>query len=86
MCFSIGQFDAADKVGIGYFFTFWDGLFGDKKYCVGAFNPFGGETGFTSTLFYAEKFVGSGNFPSHFLGAGTEGVERGIGTGIGVNH
>ena len=86
MCFSLGQLDVADKVGVGYFFTFGYGLFGDKKYCVGAFNAFGGEAGFTATLCQAEKFVGVGNFPSRFLGAGTESLERGIGTGIGVDH
>ena len=50
MCFSLGQIDVADKVGVGYFFTFGDGLFGDKKYFVGALNSFRGETEFTSTL------------------------------------
>ena len=55
MCFSLGKLDVADEVGVGYFFTFGDGLFGDKKYCVGAFNSLGRETGFTSTLCQAEK-------------------------------
>ena len=46
----------------------------------------GGETVFASTLCQAEKFVGGGNFPSQFLGAGTEGVERLRGAGIFVDH
>ena len=32
------------------------------------------------------KIVGSGNLTSCFIGAGTESVERGLGTGIGVNQ
>ena len=86
MCFSLGHLDVADKVGVGYFSTFGDGLFEDKKYCVGAFNSFGGETVFTSTLCQAEKIVGGGNFPSYFLGDGKESVEIGLGTVIGVDH
>ena len=54
--------------------------------CVSAFNSFGRETGFTFTLCQAEKFVGGRNFPSHFLGAGTEGLKRVLGTSIGVNR
>ena len=50
MCFSLGQLDVAEKVGIGYFFTFGDGVFGDKEYGIGPFNEFGGKTVFTSTL------------------------------------
>ena len=30
MHFSLGHIDVADKVGIGYLFTFGDGVFGDK--------------------------------------------------------
>ena len=30
--------------------------------------------------------IGIRNFPSYFLGAGTESVERGLSTGIGVYH
>ena len=30
MRFSLEQLDVADKVGIGYFFTFGDVVFGDK--------------------------------------------------------
>ena len=76
MCFSPGKFDVADEVGLGYLFTFGNGLFGEKKYCVYAFNFFVGETAFTSTLCQAGKFVGNG----------TEGVERGLVTNIGVDH
>ena len=54
MRLSLGQLDVADKFGIGYFFTFGDGVFGDKEYGIGNFNAFGGETGFTSTLCQAE--------------------------------
>ena len=38
MRFSLGQIDVAEKVGIGYFFTFGDGVFGDKEYVIGPFN------------------------------------------------
>ena len=86
MCYSLGELDIADKVGVGNIFTIVGGLFGDKKYFVGAFNAFGGETGFTSTLCQAKTFVGSGNFPSRFLGAGTEILEREFGASIGVDH
>ena len=30
MRFSLGQLDVAEKVGIGYLFSFGDGVFGDK--------------------------------------------------------
>ena len=86
MCFSLGHLDVADEVDVGYFFTLGDGLFGYKKDCVVALNEFVGDTVFTSTLCQAGKFVGGGNFPSYFLGAGIESVERGLGTGICVNH
>ena len=86
MRFSLGQIDVAEKVGIGYFFTFGDGVFEDKEYGIGPFNAFGGETVFTSTLCQAEKFVGGGDFPSRFLRARPESVERGFGTCNGVNH
>ena len=68
------------------FFTFGDDVFGDKEYGIFSFNAFGEETEFTSTLCQAEKFVGSGDFPSRFLEAGPESVERGFGTCNGVNH
>ena len=32
------------------------------------------------------KIVVGENFPSRFLGSGTEILDRGLGTGIGVNH
>ena len=32
------------------------------------------------------KFVGGGNLPSPFIGSGTESLERGLGTGIVVDH
>ena len=86
MRFSLGKLDVAEKVGIGYFFTFGDGVFGDKEEGIGPFNAFGGKTGFTSTLCQAEKFVGGGDFPSRFLEVGPESVERGFGTCNGVNH
>ena len=57
MRFSLGNLDVAEKVGIGYFFTFGDGVFGDKQYGIGPFNVFGGDTGFTSTLCQAEKLL-----------------------------
>ena len=44
VCFGLGYIDVIDKVDVGNFFTLGDGLFGDKKYCVGYFNSFGGET------------------------------------------
>ena len=72
MCFGLGKLDVTEKVGVGVSFTLRDGLFGDKKDCVGAFNSFGGVTGFTSALCQTEKFVGGGNFPSRFLEAGTK--------------
>ena len=75
MCFGLGQLDVTDKVDVGDFFTLEDGLFGDKKDCVGDFNSFGGERGFTSALCQAEKIVGGGNFPSCFIGTGTESLE-----------
>ena len=84
--FSFGQLDVADKIGNGYLFTFWDGVFGDKEDGIGPFNTFGGETGYTSTLCQAEKFIGSGDFPSCFLGARPESVERVFDKFNGVNH
>ena len=86
MRFSLGQLDVAEKVGIGYFFTFGNGVFGDKEEGIGTFNTFGGKTGFTSTLCQAEKFVGGGDFPSRFFGAGLESVERVCVTCNGVGH
>ena len=38
ICFSLGQLDVADKVGVGSFLTFGYGLFGYKKDCVATFN------------------------------------------------
>ena len=86
MCFGLGQLNVTDEVGARGFFTLGDSLFGDKKYCVGAFNSFGWETGFASALCQAEKFVGGGNFPIRFFGDRTESLQRGLGTGIGVDH
>ena len=54
MCFSLGELDVAEKLGIGNFFVFVDGVFGDKEYGIGPFNAFGGETGFTYILCQAE--------------------------------
>ena len=48
--FSIGELDVADKVGVGSFFVFGDGVFGDKEDGIGPVNVFGGETGFIPTL------------------------------------
>ena len=42
MSFSLGQLDVAEKFGIGYFFNFGDGMFGDKEYDISAFIAFGG--------------------------------------------
>ena len=39
-----------------------------------------------STLCQVEKFVGVGDLPSRFLGAGPGSVERGFGICNGVNH
>ena len=50
MRFSLGELDVADKVGIGYFFVFEDGVFGDKEYGIGPVNVFGWEAGFTTAL------------------------------------
>ena len=86
MFFSLGQLDVADEVGVGCFFTFWSGLFGDKEGWVSAFNSFGRETVFTHTLCQAKKIVGGGNIPSYFIRDRTESVERGLGASIGVNH
>ena len=86
MSFSLGHLDVADKVGIGYCFTFGVGVFVDKGDVIGPFNMFVGETGFTPTLCQPEKNVGGGYFPSSFLGAGPESGERGFGTCNGVNH
>ena len=86
MSFIFGELDVADEVGIGYFFVFGGGMFGDKADGIGTFNAFGGVTGFTSTLCQAEKIVYGGDFPSRFLGARSESVERGFGTCNGVNH
>ena len=33
MCFSLGQLDVADEVGVGYFITLGDVLFGKKILC-----------------------------------------------------
>ena len=86
MRFSLGKLDVAEKFGIGYFFTFGDGVFGDKEDDISPFNTFGGETGFTSTLCQAEKIIGGGYFPSRFLGDGQESVERGFVTCNSVDH
>ena len=61
-------------------------MFGDKEDGIGSFNTFVEETGFNSTLCQAEKFIGGGDFPSRFIGAGPESVERGFGTCNGVDH
>ena len=41
MCFSLGELDVADKVGIGNYFVCGDGVSGDKEYGVGPVNVFG---------------------------------------------
>ena len=48
--FSLGEIDVADKVGIGIFSLFGDGVFGNKEDGIGPFNVFGGDTGSTPTL------------------------------------
>ena len=53
MHFSLGQVDIIEKFGIGYFFTFGDGVFGDREDGIGPFNVFRGNIGFASTLFQA---------------------------------
>ena len=50
MRFSLGDIDVAEKIGVGYFFVFGDGLLGDKEYGIDPFNAFGRETGFIPTL------------------------------------
>ena len=50
MRFSLRELDDAEKVDVGYFFVFGDGLIGDKEDRIGPFNAFRGETGFTTTL------------------------------------
>ena len=49
MRFSLGELDVAEKVGVGYFFVFGDGVLGEKEDGIGPLNEFGGETGFTPT-------------------------------------
>ena len=61
-------------------------MFGDKEDVIDPFNAFGGETRFSSSLCQAEKFIGGGDLPSRFIGAGPESVERGLGIYNGVNH
>ena len=61
-------------------------MFGDKEDGIGPFNAFGGETEFTPILCQAEKFVCGGNFPSRFLGAGSESEGRGFGICNSFNH
>ena len=75
MRLSFGDLDVAEKVGI-VFFIFGDGVFGDKEDGIGPFIGFGGGTVFTITLCQVEKNVGDGDFPSRFLGAVPETVER----------
>ena len=55
MCFSFGELNVADEVGIGYFLVFGDGVFGDKEDGIDPFNTFGGVIRFTSTLCQAKK-------------------------------
>ena len=86
MRLSFGDLDIADKVGIGDFFVFGDGVFGDREDGIVPFNTFGGEAGFTSNLCQAEEFVCGGDSPSCSLGDKLESVERGFGTCNGVNH
>ena len=86
MNFSLGKLDVAEKIGIGYFFTFGDGVFGDKEDGICLFNAFGGETGFTSTLCQAENIVGGGDLPSRFLRDRLESAERIFGICNGVDH
>ena len=40
MRFSLGELDVADKVGIGNFFVFGGGVFGDKEDSIGPFDVF----------------------------------------------
>ena len=61
-------------------------MFGDKEYGTGPFNTFGGVTVFTPTLYQAEKFICGGYFPSRFLEAGSESMERRFGACNGVDH
>ena len=50
VCFSVGEIDVADKVGIGYFLVFGGGVSGDKEDGIGLVNVFGGKKGFPPTL------------------------------------
>ena len=50
MCFSIGELDVSNKVGIGFFFVFGDSGLGEKEDGIVPSNAFGGETGCTPTL------------------------------------
>ena len=85
MCFIIVQIDVTDKAGVG-FFNLWGWPVSRQKNCVGDFNSFGGEIWFTSALCQVGEIVGGGNFPSYFIGAVMESVERVLVTIIGVNH
>ena len=44
MCFSLGELDVSEKVGIGNYFVCGDGVSGDKEDGVGLVNVFGSET------------------------------------------
>ena len=41
MCFSLGELDVTDKVGICIFFVLGDCVSGDKEDSVGSVNAFG---------------------------------------------
>ena len=86
MHLSLGGIDVADEVSIFYSFIFGDGVFRDKEDYIVPFNAFGGETGFTSTLYQVEKIVCGGDLPSRSLRARLESVERGFGTCNDVDH
>ena len=84
MCFGLGNIDVADKVGVGNFFTFGDGLFGEIL-CWCLQHVWRGDRIYLHPV-PGGKCVGGGNLPSRFLRDGTKSLERGLSTGIGVNH
>ena len=85
MCFGLGQIDIADKVGVGNFLPLGITCLETKRLCCCLQHVWRGDGIYLHPV-PGGKCFGGGNFPSRFFRDGTESSERGLGTGIGVNH
>ena len=86
MRFSFGDLDVAEKVGIGYFLPLGMACLETKKMVSVPSTRLEGRRDLPPPCARRKKIVGGGDFPSCFLGEGTESVERVFVTCNGVDH